>query len=715
MTLKEKIGQMYQTSAGFFNDSSTRNTGPDTGPTTEKDVNFDLRYNIGSVLNSMGADNSFNIQKDYLKHNRLGIPLMFMCDIIHGFRTIFPIPLGMACSWDPDLVEKSARIAAREGSVAGINVTFSPMVDLVRDARWGRVMESVGEDPLLNKDLAAAFVRGYQGSDLKNKETIAACVKHFAAYGAAEAGRDYNTVDMSEYRLRNYYLSGYKGGIDSQVAMVMTAFNTLNGIPATGNKFLFQDILRQEWGFSGVVISDWDAISELKHHTFARDGADAARKAIQAGVDIEMASEEYINHLQKLVLEGEVDEKLIDKAVQRILNLKYDLGLFADPFRYMDVEGEKKYHVCSQHRKWSRKTAAESIVLLKNDDVLPFNKQAATITVAGPYAESKKILGSWRARGDKDEAVSVKQGIKNKIGNQAELKVFSFQENVSGEKIEEIARQMNESEINILAFGEPQSWSGEASSRASLKLPQYQIDFAKQLITLLDKPDENLVLVLFNGRPLELKWFDEHIPAILEAWFPGTEGGNALADILFGDINPSGKLTMSFPYTVGQMPLYYNRYTTGRPQGYMEGEDKYYSHYIDVPNSALYPFGHGLSYTEFAYNNFSLNSSKLSAGELVKVRGEIENTGQYEGKETVQLYIKDCFGSRVRPGLELKDYQKVKLAPGEKKELKFVLDEDDLAYFHQGEVVAEEGEFKVFVGSSSTDLIDCGSIFYERN
>jgi len=716
MTLEEKIAQMYQLYGGVYDFPEEEGSIPVTGPAEEWEFEEQLLFKIGSVLNVNRAQKARKIQKKYLENNRHEIPLMFMYDIIHGYKTIFPIPLGSACSWDMELIEESARVAAREGSVSGINVTFSPMADLVRDARWGRVMESPGEDPLINEKMAAALVKGYQGTDLKKDDTVAACVKHFAAYGAVEAGREYNTVDLSDYRLNNYYLSGYKAGIDAGARMIMTAFNTLNGVPATGNQYLIQDILREKWDFFGPVISDYGSVSELIAHGYAKNGKEAAQKAVQAGVDIEMVTPEYIKHLADLVTEEVIAEKKIDTAVERILNLKYDLGLFSDPFRYINESGEEKYHLCSTHRKKARQLAAESMVLLENDGVLPLKENLEEVTLLGPFADSGKMLGNWSGEGDADDTVTAKEGLVNELPDETELNVYSQIENISQGKFLDIIETVKKSAATILAVGEPQSWSGEARSRTRLTLPEPQEKFIKKLVNVLKEEEEelNLVLVLFNGRPLELEWYSENIPAILEAWYPGTEGGHAVADILLGQVNPSGKLTISFPYSVGQMPLYYNRYSTGRPPMDQEVEKKNCSRYLDVPNHALYPFGYGLSYTEFEYHNINLEKNKITAGETNQLNFALKNSGQYKGQEVVQLYIKDCYANRVRPILELKGYQKISLAPGEKKNISFEITEEMLIYFDEnGQNVIEPGAFEIYLGSSSKDLRECGILEYQ--
>lgn len=719
MTLKEKIMQLYQSDLPTFNRSSSSNldsTGPVTGPENNIILDKESLYSVGSILNCNNAKNAYNVQKEYMENNRLGIPLLFMFDVVHGFRTIFPIPLALACSWNPDLIEATAKIAAKEGSASGNNVTFAPMSDLVRDPRWGRVMESQGEDPLLNALLSAAYVRGFQGDDLKDQETMAACVKHFAGYGASEAGRDYNTVDMSEQKLRNFYLSGYQKSIEAGAEMVMTSFNIFKGVPATANKFLLRDLLRDEMGFDGTVISDYDSLTEIIDHGAARDGKEAARRGIEAGLDIEMVSTEYIHHLEDLVLEGTVEESLIDEAVMRILKLKNKLGLFEDPFRYIEPEREAKTHLHAEHRKLARSTAAESAVLLKNDDILPLEAkldQLDSIALIGPLADNGGIIGFWNALGENEEAVTLKEGLENKYGERLKINVeagYDFE--TEKLDLEAVEKTVEKSDLVILALGEEQNMSGEGGSRAYLDLPGPQ----KKIAEIAVDSKKPAVLVLFNGRPLELKWYDDNMSAILESWFPGTEGGNALADLLNGDENPSAKLTMSFPYTVGQIPVYYNHYSTGRSLEKVEDKNyRFLSRYQDIPNQPLYPFGFGLSYNDYEYSNPELSSNEMKKGDTISASIEIENMGSYSGKEIVQLYIRDLYGSTVRPVKELKDFMKISLKPGESKTIEFEIIEDMLKFYNlENQQVIEAGEFEVFIGANSRDLNYCGKFEYKE-
>lgn len=705
MTIKEKASQLLQLAPFFFNEDTQ---GEITGPMADLGIEDEDIINAGSVLGISGAEEMIKIQRSYLEKNKNNIPLMIMADIIHGYRTIFPVPLALGCSWDMSLAEKVARVSAKEASAGGVHVTFSPMVDLVRDPRWGRVMESTGEDTYLNSLFARAFVRGYQGNDISKDGNIAACVKHFAAYGAPEAGRDYNTVDMSERILRESYLPAYKAALDEGCKMLMTSFNTVNSVPPSGNQWLMRDILRKEWGFDGVTISDWGAIRELIPHGVAEDEKEAAEKAIKAGVDIEMMTSNYTLYLEKLVKEEVVEEGLIDEAVLRILKLKEELGLFEDPFRGADAEKEKQLVLCDEHRKAAREAAKKSIVLLKNNNTLPLKANENKIAVIGPFADEHAILGPWSWQGKFEETVSLKEGLSSKI-NEKNLLVAKGCEIEKGNKdgfTEAIEAAINADTI-ILALGEHHDMSGEGGSRAFIKLPEIQEKLAKEIFKL-NKPT---IVVLFNGRPLEIKDIADSADAVVEAWFPGTEGGNAITDVLFGDFNPSARLAMSFPYTVGQIPVYYNCFNTGRPRE--DGDtNRYTSHFIDTPNAPLYPFGYGLSYTEFKYSDFSINSDVLRKGEKILAKVKIKNIGSIIGEETAQLYIRDISGSVVRPVKELKAFEKITLNPGEEKEVLFEINEEMLK-FHiiNCEFKAEKGKFEVMVGKNSRDLMKLDFVY----
>jgi beta-glucosidase len=703
MTLDEKIAQLLQLATPFFEGS--KDEGQITGPLASMNISDENVRNTGSVLGaSGGAKEAINIQKAHLKKNRLGIPLLFMADVIHGYKTIFPVPLAIGCSWDMDKAELSAEIAAKEAAAAGVHVTFAPMVDLVRDPRWGRVMESTGEDPFLNSEFAKSFVRGFQGKDLKNNtESVAACVKHFAAYGAAEGGRDYNTVNMSERQLRESYLPAYKAALDEGCEMVMTAFNTVDGIPATGNVKLMRDLLREEWGFDGVLISDWGAVKELIPHGVAEDEAEAAYKAIQAGVDIEMMTSCYVDHLKKQVESGKVDEKLIDESVMRILTLKDKLGLFDNPFRGADEALEQELIMSDEHRDAARELAVKSSVLLKNNGVLPLTKEKK-IALIGPFAQSGDILGPWSFLGSKEKAVQLYDGLLAKLDSSLLLTAKGCEiETATENQFAEALKTAEEADVIVLALGEDSEMSGEAGCRADIRLPQVQLELAAKMKEL-GKP---IVAVLFNGRPLDLHGIWEETDAILEAWYPGTEGGNAVADILFGDANPSAKLTMSFPYSVGQVPVYYNHFNTGRPQGAPDAQERYVSQYLDIPNEPLLPFGFGLSYTSFEYSDVKISAATMSPAKPLTVSLTVENTGELAGEEIVQLYVRDVAGEVVRPMKELKGFKKVELQPGEKSTVEFEITEEMLRYHHADlSFKSDLGKFIAFVGQNSRDTVE---------
>jgi beta-glucosidase len=705
MTLDEKIAQLLQLATPFFEGS--KDEGQITGPLASMKITDDNVQNTGSVLGaSGGAKEAIAIQEAHMKKNRLGIPLLFMADVIHGYKTIFPVPLAIGCSWDLDKAEQSAEIAAKEAAAAGVHVTFAPMVDLVRDPRWGRVMESTGEDPYLNSEFAKSFVRGFQGKDLKNnKESVAACVKHFAAYGAAEGGRDYNTVNMSERQMRESYLPAYKAALDEGCEMVMTAFNTVDGIPATGNVKLMRDLLRDEWGFEGVLISDWGAVKEMIPHGVAEDEAEAAYKAIQAGVDIEMMTACYVDHLKAQVESGKVDEKLIDESVMRILTLKDKLGLFENPYRGADENLEQELIMSDAHRGAARELAVKSSVLLKNNGVLPINKEKK-IALIGPFAQSGDILGPWSFLGSKEKAVQLYDGLLAKLDSSLLLTAKGCEiETSTEEQFAEAVKMAEEADVIVLALGENSEMSGEAGCRADIRLPEVQLELAAKMKEL-GKP---IVAVLFNGRPLDLHGIWDEADAILEAWYPGTEGGNAVADILFGDANPSAKLTMSFPYSVGQVPVYYNHFNTGRPQGAPDAQERYVSQYLDIPNEPLLPFGFGLSYTSFEYGDVKLSDATMSASRPLIISVEVENTGTMAGEEIVQLYVRDIAGEIVRPMKELKGFKKVALAPGEKAVVTFEITEGQLRYYHSDlSFKSDPGKFIAFVGPNSRDTVELG-------
>lgn len=705
MTLKEKLAQMTQLNGYFFDSVGTSVI---TGPMHELGIDDETNLNAGSVLGTTGAALVKDIQKRYLASNTHGIPLVFMADVIHGYRTIFPVPLALGCTWDLELVEKTMRIAAKEASAAGVHVNFSPMVDLVRDARWGRVVESTGEDPYLNSLFARAFVRGYQGNSIKHPESVAACVKHFAAYGAAEGGRDYNSVEMGEPLLRDHYLPSYHAAVDEGCIMVMTSFNTINGIPSTANEWLYRKILRDEWNFKGTVISDWGAVHELTYHGVAEDDREAALKAIRTGVDFEMMSSSFITYGEQLVEEGLLSESLINEAVLRILELKDDLGLFENPYRNADEELEARLLLCEEHRKLAREAAVHSMVLLKNESsLLPLSaKDGKKLALIGPYAEARHILGAWSCEGRDEEAINLLEGIYAKVDPCliSVCRGCGIEDNGDEDELQEVLSLAKASDIILLALGEHPGMSGEAGSRGFLTLPGNQQKLADAVLSL-GKPT---VVVLFNGRPLEMQEIITKADAILEAWFPGSEGGNAVADILFGDASPSGRLTMSFPYTIGQVPVYYNCLSTGRPKPDDECKDRFYSMYIDIPNKPIYPFGYGLAYTTFEYSDISLDSNVLRKDQTIKLSATVKNTGARAGVETVQFYIRDISGSRSRPVLELKGFERVSLEPGETCTVAFYIEESMLRFTTlSGRFEAEEGKFTAFAGPNAHTLYSC--------
>lgn len=702
MTLEEKVAQLLQLAAPFYDEPG--DDSEITGPMEELGIDSDTVRNAGSVLGVAGAEKVMAVQKQHLENSRLGIPLLFMADIVHGFKTIFPIPLAIGSSWNPELAEQSAAIAAREAAVSGLHVTFAPMLDLVRDPRWGRVMESTGEDTYLNSVFAKAFVEGFQGKNLTHDTSrVAACVKHFAAYGAAEGGRDYNTVDLSERQLREYYLPAYKAALDAGAEMVMTSFNVVDGIPATGNRKLLRGILRAEWGFDGVVISDWASIKEMVAHGGAEDEKEAALKAIWAGVDIDMMTVSYLNHLPELVEEGLVDEALIDEAVLRILQLKEKLGLFENPMRGADPALEKEIVFSAEHRRTARRLAEKSSVLLKNEGVLPLGMEQR-VALIGPFADSGDILGWWSWTGSREQVAKLSGAMRSLAGDAGLITVAegSGIHAITAEQKEAALKAAAAADVIVLAVGEGSDMSGEGGSRTNIKLPDAQLELIR-LMKGLGKP---LAVVLFNGRPLDLHGVYDQADAVLEAWFPGSEGGAALADLLYGKVNPSGRLSMSFPDSVGQVPVYYNAFSTGRPKPEVEDGNRYISKYIDAPNEPLLPFGFGLSYTSFAYEDMTLSSCILKDDQPIEVKVKVTNTGGLAGTETVQLYLRDRSGEVVRPVKELKGFKQVDLAPGESAEIIFVIEERQLRYHHSDLTVSSDpGWFDVYVGGNSRDVL----------
>lgn len=707
MTLEEKIGQMNQYN-GFWDA-----TGPAPSEERARQKYEHLRKGlVGSVLNVRGTAQVRKLQETVVKETRLGIPLIFGYDVIHGYKTILPIPLGETSSWDMELLERSARIAATEAAAVGINWTFAPMVDISRDARWGRVMEGAGEDPCLGSMAAVARVRGFQGTDLSAPHTIAATAKHFAGYGFAESGKDYNTVDVGSSTLYNVIFPPFKAAVENDVKTVMNSFNVLDGVPATANRFLQRDVLKGQWKFRGFVVSDWGSGQEMIDHGFAGDLKQVAALSANAGSDMDMESYAYVTHLKELVQSGKVGIKVIDDAVRRILRVKFELGLFDDPYRYCDPQREKTMIAHPDHLSFALEAANKSIVLLKNENqLLPLQKTQQSIAVIGVLAEEKNSpLGNWRLAADDSSAVSVIEGLR-KITTQftyargAELvkgevafpsELLINDSDTSG--FEEAVNLAKRSEVVIMVLGEHGFQSGEGRSRSRLDLPGVQ----QQLLEAVYRVNKKIILVLMNGRPLAIPWADKYIPAILETWHLGTQSGHAIAQTLFGDNNPSGKLPMTFPRSAGQVPVYYNHFSTGRPG---PKKEVFWSHYTDETNEPLYPFGFGLSYTSFTYKNFRLTSSTMKADQPIVAEVTITNTGKYAGEEIVQLYIQDKVGSVVRPVKELKDFRKIKLVPGESKTVRFIIDKEKLSFYDQrGEPVTEPGAFEVMIGASSRDI-----------
>ncbi len=710
MTLEEKVGQLNQYSETF----DLTGPPPAAGGAQER-LQRIQNGRVGSMLNVSGAEATCRAQRLAVENSRLAIPMLFGLDVIHGYRTMFPIPLGEAASFDLEAIELSARVAATEAAAAGLHWTFAPMVDIARDARWGRIMEGAGEDPFLGAAVAAARVRGFQGEELHALDTIAACAKHFAAYGFIEAGREYNTVDISEHTLRNVVLPPFKAAVDAGVATVMTSFSEIGGVPATGDARLQREILKGEWGFEGFVVSDWDSIGEMTYHGVAADEGEASALAIKAGCDMDMESSAYIEHLAALVESGVVEESLVDDAVRRVLRVKFRLGLFEDPYRYCAGAREESVLLSEPHLAAACDVARKSIVLLKNDGaVLPLAKTGGSIAVIGSLAADKDSpLGSWRGRAIPDSAVSLLEGIRAAVGEGVRVSYAEGAPLVTGERsfIEEL--ELNEddrsgfpeavaaaksADVVIIAVGEEAFQSGEARSVVDLRLKGVQED----LLKAVHEANPNVVVVVMSGRPLVLTWAAGHVPAILQCWHLGSEAGHAIADVLFGDHNPSGKLPVSFPRHGGQEPLYYNHKNTGRPA--TEG-DVFWSHYSDESNEPLYPFGFGLSYTTFEISEPEISSASLAMdGELV-VTATVKNTGERAGAEVVQLYVRDLVGSVTRPVKELKGFARVELDPGASTTVRFTLTADDLAFYNKRERwEAEPGDFVVLVGSSSEDL-----------
>lgn len=713
MTTTEKIGQLNLVSVGF----------DVTGPIVSEDVDNKIKKGlVGGVFNTYTPGAVRKLQELAVKESRLHIPLIFGYDVIHGHKTIFPIPLGLAATWDTDLVEKSARIAAVEASADGLNWVYSPMVDIARDPRWGRVSEGAGEDPWLGSQIAKAMVKGYQGSDLSLNNTVMACVKHFALYGAAEGGRDYNTVDMSRLKMYQDYLPPYKAAIDAGAGSVMSSFNEIDGIPATGNKWLLTDLLRKQWGFQGFVATDYTAINEMMAHGVG-NLQEVSALALKAGVDMDMVGEGFVTTLATSLKEGKVTIKDIDIACRRLLEAKYKLGLFDDPFRYCSEERAATDIFNDEQRKSAREIAAHSFVLLKNENQLLPLQRKGSIALIGPLANDQRdMIGNWSAAGDWTKAVSVATGMKNVVGNDVNI-VYAKGANLledtavlvqlnthggsiipdklsASDLVREAVAAANKADVVVAILGEPFGMTGEAASRTNIDIPANQ----KLLLQALVQTGKPIVLVLMNGRPLTLGWENEHVSAILETWYGGSEAGNAIGDVLFGNYNPSGKLTATFPRSVGQIPIYYNHKNTGRPYA-GDRLDKYKSRYLDDSNDPLYPFGYGLSYTSFAYSNMKTDKSTLHGSETLTASITLTNTGKYAGEETVQLYISDPVASVTRPVKELKGFKKVFLQPGESREVSFSITTEALRFFNSNlKYEWEPGEFIIHIGSHSQQV-----------
>lgn len=714
MTLEEKIGQLNLLTGGEAT----------TGEAVSTDVEAKIKKGeVGGMFSMTTPDRVRRAQQIAVENSRLKIPIIFGQDVIHGYKTLFPIPLGLAATWDLELIEKTARIAATEASADGLNWAFSPMVDISRDPRWGRISEGSGEDTYLGSKISAAMVKGLQGGDLAATNTLMACVKHFALYGAAEAGRDYHTTDMSLHRMYNEYLPPYKAAVDAGAGSIMMSFNDINGMPATANKWLIDDVLKKEWGFDGLVVTDYTGINELVDHGLG-DLQQVAALALNAGVDMDMVGESFLSTLKQSLDEGKVKEEAINRACRKVLEAKYKLGLFQDPYKYCDDERAKKEILSQENLDMARKVAAESFVLLKNEGTALPLKKSGTVALIGPLANTgSNMPGTWSVNADLENTQSLLEGMKDVLGNQVQLvhslgtnlledaayqeratlfgRTIPRDERPEAEIIQEAVETAKQADVVIAALGESSEMSGESSSRTDIELPANQ----RRLLEALLETGKPVVMVLFTGRPLAMKWEDEKVPAILNVWFGGTEAGKAITDVVFGDVNPSGKITATFPQNVGQVPIYYSHKNTGRPLAEGEWFQKFRSNYLDVTNEPLYPFGYGLSYTTFSYSEPTLDKTAFSDGETIQAKVKVTNTGETAGKEVVQFYIRDLVGSLTRPVKELKHFEKISLAPGESKEVVFAISVDDLKFYNAAlEYVAEPGDFKLFVGPNSRDV-----------
>ncbi len=723
MHLNEKIGQLVQYS-GKWNA-----TGPSTSNSDQYKLDKLKKGEVGSMLNVTSVASTRETQKIVMEHSRIKIPLIFGYDVIHGYKTIFPIPLGESASWDLNVIKKSAEIAAKETAASGVHWTFAPMIDISRDARWGRIMEGAGEDVYLNKVIGVARIKGFQGEDLSETNTIAACAKHFAGYGFAEAGRDYNTVNVGEYELHNTILPPFKAAAEAGVATFMNSFNEIDGIPATGHKVLQRDLLKGSWGWNGFIVSDWGSIGEMRAHGYAKDKKHAAQIAMNAGSDMDMESYAYEAHLEALLNENKITLEQLNDAVRRVLRLKFELGLFDNPYKYCDEEREIKNVYTKEHLAIARDAARKSIVLLKNEtNILPLSKSIKSIAVIGPLANDKDApLGNWRAKGTYNSAISLLEGVKNAAGSSTKIyyekgvdltiptvkpsdNQFLYPLKFNNSDTSGMAAAVEaakKAEVVLLAIGEDAYQSGEGRSQTNIGF----LGLQNELLEAVYEVNKNIVIVLMNGRPMDISWAANHVPSILECWFLGSESGHAIADVVFGDYNPSGKLPVSFPHHVGQEPLYYSQKMTGRPSS---PKHVTYSGYRDIPKTALYPFGFGLSYTTFEYKKLSMDKKEMSVNGKLKISVDITNTGTKNGEEVVQLYIRDLVGSITRPIKELKDFKKIMFKAGETKTINFIINAKTLEFYtinKKWEV--EPGDFNVWIGGDSYSALETSFIVTE--
>lgn len=721
MSVDEKIGQLVQLTGNFFDGE-----GLATGPMEDMNLTEEQVGNTGSVLSTVGAAKIRAIQKKSMEMQPHNIPMIFMADIINGLRTVFPVPLAQGCSFNPGLVKEMASVAAKESARAGLHVTFSPMVDLVRDARWGRCMESTGEDVFLNAEMCKAMVEGYQGDGIGSKDKVSACVKHFAGYGAPIAGRDYNTVEVSERSFKEEYMPAYKAGADAGARMFMTSFNTLGRIPSSVNKKLMRDTLRDEWGFDGILISDWCAIKEVIYHGVAEDEKEAAYLALRAGVDIDMMTNVYANHIKAQIESGKIPMEWLDECTLRVLRFKNELGLFENPFKDADEEYDETSDIEPANRIFARKAAPETFVLLKNEDnILPLDKNGTkSIAFVGPYMEEEKICGSWSLFYRQEECVGLKQALSEMnikapytvdrgcntlaVGEASDGFKGHVESEITEEDVERMTKEAVEhakaSDIVVLAIGEYYNYTGEGGSKTEITIPEHQM----KLLRAIYEVNENIVVVNFSGRPLDLREVNEKAKAILQVWYPGTETGHAVMDVLFGDANPSGRLSMSFPYNVGQLPMNYSELHTGRRHTEGDG-NRFCSRYLDAPNLPLFAFGYGLDYTTYEYSNLKISSETIAENKPVTVSIDVKNTGTRAGDEVVQMYINDVSASVARPVRELKGFEKIHLNTGETKTVSFEITTDMLKFYDiDMNYVAEPGRFRVFVGGNSDAEMEVG-------